>query len=413
MAAAVHRDKGIKQAYKSLREVPLPLWILFINSFTMAIGFFMLIPLLALHLLDQLALGATLVGLIIGVRSFCQQGLMILGGIISDRVGYKQVICCGVFVRAIGFILFGFAEEPLMLVLAAFLSGLGGALFHPSSYALYTVLSNMENRSFIYSIREMLSNTGFVFGPVIGAFLLSFNFQWVCMVAGFMFVIVFLVTLFCLPKLENGGESKPVLENMSLIMSKKVYVLFCLKMTAVWFLVVQLYLAVPVKMQMLGLDQGKIGIIYTTGALVVVFTQVPAIHRLSKHISTTGLLSVGTAFITGGLGLIGWSTNFYFLCLGVITFSIGQMFLQPMISKRIAELAPISQIGSFYGFNGLALAIGGVLGNMLGGFLFDFSLKTNLSWIPWVVFMLVGCLALWRLISRTEGQASQSSEFLQ
>ncbi len=364
----------------------------------MAIGFFMLIPLLALHLLDHLALGATLVGLIIGVRSFCQQGLMVLGGFISDRVSYKYVICSGVLVRASGFILFGFVEGPLLLVLAAVLSGLGGALFHPSSFSFYTVLSNDKNRSLIYSIREMLSNTGFVLGPVIGAFLLTYDFQWVCLFAGGMFIIVFLLTLLGLPNLNNSAESKPLIENTSLILSNKVYVHFCLKMIGVWFLVVQLYLAVPVKVQLLGLEQGKIGIIYTTGAFVVVCTQVPAIHKLGKHISTTGLLRLGTALITLGLVLIGWSSNFYFLCMGVITFSMGQMFIQPMISKRIAELAPLSHIGSFYGFNGLALAVGGLFGNMLGGFLFDYSVRTEISWLPWLVFMMVGGLALWKRV---------------
>ena len=62
------------QKYKSF---PAELWILLINTLMMALGFYMIIPLLAVYLLENLFLSATIVGLIIGVRSFFQQAFQL------------------------------------------------------------------------------------------------------------------------------------------------------------------------------------------------------------------------------------------------------------------------------------------------------------------------------------------------
>lgn len=375
-----------------IKQIPAPLWILFINTFTMAIGFFMLIPLLAKYLLEGLLLPVTIVGIIVGVRSFFQQGFMLAGGFISDRIGYKSVICWGVLIRAVGFILFGFVDGTLMLIVAAVFSGLGGALFHPSSYAYYTVLSTEENRATIYSIRDMLSNVGFIFGPVIGALLLNINFKWVCIAAGAMFLIVFLISFLGLPKYEGNTTAKPLIANVKAITSNKNYVHFCVIMILVWFLTAQLYIAVPVKLQLLGLEDANIGYIYSGGAIVVVLLQVPLINRLSGRYSSPFLIAVGSACITGGLILIGFSPTLLFVSFGVVLFSIGQMFVQPMMSKQISEVAPIEYVASFFGFNGLALAVGGLFGNLLGGYLFDFGLA-GYTMLPWISFGVIGFLS--------------------
>lgn len=373
-----------------IKQISPALWILFLNSFTMAVGFFMLIPLLAVYLLDHLLLSATLVGLIVGVRSFCQQGLMIFGGFISDRLSYKQIICLGVFIRSIGFITFGFVDTIPGLLIAAILSGLGGAFFHPSSYAYYTALSTEENRATVFAVREMLSNVGFIFGPVFGAFLLGFHFQWVCLAAGFMFLVVFLISYFGLPQhTSKDKKSVAFLENIKGILSNKRYVKFCLMMIFVWFLVVQLYIAVPVKLQSLMLTEVNIGLIYSSGALLIVFLQVPLIKYVSSRFTSTHLIGFGNLCVTIGLLCMGLTNSLLGIYIAVIIFTFGQMFVQPLMSKEIADIAPQAAIASYYGFNGLALAFGGLLGNLVGGLLYDLGRTINMS-IPWIFFAIVG-----------------------
>jgi len=385
------------QKYKGF---PTELWILLINTLMMALGFYMIIPLLAVYLLENLFLSATLVGLIIGVRSFFQQAFQLWGGMISDRVGYKLLICIGVFIRSIGFITFGLVDSIPGLLLAAILSGLGGAFFQPASYGLYTVLSTPENRSIIYSTRDMLSNVGFIVGPVVGAFLLKIDFQIICLVSGIMFILVLIVSIIGLPSSKPGSTHPTVLEGLQEIVTNQKFMTFTILMIFVWFLFSQLYIAVPIKMEWLGLDN-NIGYIYSSGAFVIVFFQVPLISFLTSRFSSLYLIALGCFLLTLGLFFIGITPNVIGIYLGVITFAFGQMFLQPMISKEISEVASMSLTASYFGFNGLALAIGGLAGNLMGGVLYDLGAAVN-EMIPWTVFVLVGIITVIVILAKEQ-----------
>src|SRR5687767_10221220 len=66
-------------------------------------GFFLLIPLVAVHYVDNLGWAAGTIGMMLAVRQFSQQGLSMFFGMLCDRVGPKPLICAGQLVRAAGF----------------------------------------------------------------------------------------------------------------------------------------------------------------------------------------------------------------------------------------------------------------------------------------------------------------------
>src|SRR5690349_529748 len=109
-------------------------------------GFYMLIPLLSVHLTRDAGYSGALAGTVLAVRQFTQQGLMLFGGALADRVGYRPVIAAGMLIRALGF--FGFAlSDRLPAVLgAAIVAALGGALFEASGKAALAALTPPEGR---------------------------------------------------------------------------------------------------------------------------------------------------------------------------------------------------------------------------------------------------------------------------
>ena len=88
--------------------------VLLANSALMSAGFFMLIPLLSVHLTQDAGFSGAAAGAVLAVRQLTQQGLMVFGGALADRVGYKPVIAAGMLVRAAGF--FGFALSDALPV---------------------------------------------------------------------------------------------------------------------------------------------------------------------------------------------------------------------------------------------------------------------------------------------------------
>ncbi|MFD3460271.1 hypothetical protein ACFWVM_11205 [Nocardia fluminea] len=54
------------------------------------IGFYLVVPFLAVHLADDLGLAAGLIGTVLGLRMLAQQGLFFLGGALAERLGYRR-----------------------------------------------------------------------------------------------------------------------------------------------------------------------------------------------------------------------------------------------------------------------------------------------------------------------------------
>lgn len=81
-------------------------------------------------------LSGGLIGLVLGLRTFSQQGMFIVGGALSDRFGAKSVILSGCIVRVAGYLLLAFGQSLWPVILGACLTGVGGALFSPSIEAL-------------------------------------------------------------------------------------------------------------------------------------------------------------------------------------------------------------------------------------------------------------------------------------
>jgi MFS transporter, DHA1 family, multidrug resistance protein len=69
--------------------------VMLADTFLMWGGFFMVIPLIAVHYVDDLKWAAGAIGLVLGVRQVMQQGLTLVGGALADRLGARGLIAIG------------------------------------------------------------------------------------------------------------------------------------------------------------------------------------------------------------------------------------------------------------------------------------------------------------------------------
>ena len=76
--------------------------VLLANQTLLNGSFFMLFPLISVHFTRDVGMSATVIGIVLAVRQFSQQGPMIFGGALADRIGYKRAIAIGLLVRGTG-----------------------------------------------------------------------------------------------------------------------------------------------------------------------------------------------------------------------------------------------------------------------------------------------------------------------
>jgi DHA1 family multidrug resistance protein-like MFS transporter len=94
-----------------------------------------------------------------------------------------------------------------------------------------------------------------------------------------------------------------------------------------------------------------------------------------------------------GLGSIALANSIPALMLCVVLYALGGLFASPMQQTVTAELADPRSLGSYFGVNSLALALGGGLGNLSGGLLYDLGKQLAFPELSWLVFCAVGLAA--------------------
>ena len=372
--------------------------VLYIDTFTMAVGFYMLVPLLAVHFLEDLGLTIALVGVVSAVRTAAQDGMMPVAGWVADRVDYRRAIAIGVLVRAAGFAMLGTVASTPGLVIASVLTGLGGALFHPASYAAYAALADGSSKVKVYATREMVSNLGFVVGPVVGGLVAGLNFSYVSWTSAGLFVVAFFVTVIGLPSGLSGARADHL--PLRRVFGDRAFLRYCALATTLWFLVSQLYLVVPVRAREVLPSTASLGLVYSSAAVLMVATMLPLSKFTSSRLRPAQVLALGAVSLGSGVAVMGLWDSAAGLFVGVGVFTLGQMLTLPTANAIASGYAPEGAVASYFGVQGLAFAIGGMAGNTLGGLLYTVAAGSGpASILPWFVFLAWG-LVLAAVLSR-------------
>lgn len=368
-------------------------WML-VAAFFFNLGFYMLIPFLAGYLKQDLLLSATLVGVVLGVRSFCQQGLFLIGGLLADLFGTKTLIMMGCVLRAIGFVLFLFADITPLLFFAAFLTGFAGALFTPAAQAYFAKQETLS-RAQMFSLVAVARNGGELLGPVCGLILLNVNFAALCLVSAIPFVIFAIIFAFLLPasqqrKTQPDAQAKmsPSKSIISTVFSNREFLLFCAVMTGYFMLINQISFAIPIHITSQDGEPKDVAWVLTLCALVSICSQFFITRLCERWLYPNQWISIGIALM--GLAFVtlipDWPYNhgvLYYLPLSMlaIVFTLGTMISFPFIMSQISELANNHAVATHFGFFYLFAGIGLVVGSSAIGAAFDYSNQDNhLAW---------------------------------
>lgn len=359
------------------------------TTFLMYCGFFMVIPLVSVRYVEGLGFAAATVGLALAVRQLLQQGITVVGGMLADRFGVRGLIGLGVLIRAVGFVLLAFALTPPALFVAMVLSALGGALFEAPSRAAVAALALPEERARYYSLSSVIGGMGMTIGPLLGAWLITFNFQTVCLAAAACFVLVVGAVLLLPPvQVAEGGDT--IFSGVGMALRDRTFVLFTALLMGYWFMWVQLTISLPLVAERLTGSSASVAWVYTLNSGMTVLLQYPALRLAERHLPQLPLLIVGMALMALGLGSVAAAGSFAALLVCVLIFTLGTLLASPTQQSLTAALSDERALGSYFGVNALALAFGGSVGNFSGGLLTDAARAANMLPLPWLTFALVG-----------------------
>lgn len=362
-------------------------------TFLMNAGFFLIIPLVSVHYVDRLGWAAAFIGLVLAVRQFAQQGLTVFGGALADRFGPKPLILTGILIRTISFVVMGYASQPSLLLLSGFLAAIGGALFDAPQRATLASLAPADKLNELYGRLGILQNVARTIGPLIGAYLIRFDFTMVGLGSAAFFLMSFFVTLFFLPPVSVSSTTQTVSAGLKMAVRDAPFVVFTILMMGYWFMWVQLSIAMPLEIKHLTGEDSSVGLMFTVSAILSIVLQVPALRLAERYFKPTPTIIVGMLAMALGMGSVALTSSVFAFYASLFFFSLGSVLATPSTQTVTAEMADDRARGAYFGVGSLAMAVGGGLGHILGGTLVDVAARQNTPGLPWVIFAGVGLLS--------------------
>ncbi len=405
----------MKRLLAQYRSFDRPIRLLLLNQFTINLGFFMLIPYLAAHLSGDLGMAAGLVGLVLGLRNFSQQGMFLLGGSLADRFGYKPSILAGCLLRTGGFVLLGFSDSLPVLLIASVATGFAGALFNPAVRA-YVAADAGPRRVEAFAVFNVFYQTGMMLGPLIGLALTGFAFRWTCLTAAVIFAVLTVLQWRALPARRAGDpgteavEERPSLRaGWRTVLGNTRFVAFALALAGAYVLSYQMYLVLPLE---LGRNAPtplastvEVGLLFTISGLMSLAGQLHITDWCRAHWTqgqclTRGLALMGLAFIPPALaavlgptgGVAGNVTLVAALAVCTALLSLGTIISYPFQMDTIVTLARGSLVATHYGLYNTICGIGITLGNLAAGSALDLAHAAGLAVVPWLALGALGGL---------------------
>ncbi len=328
-----------------------------------------------------------------------QSFLPIVTGGIADRYGYKRVLIFAISANVAGYIMmanlhsyYGFFAG--ILVLAS-----GTAFFKPALQGSIAQNLHRENSSLGWGIFYWVVNVGAFSAPFISTVVLGKphtlagwqNLFYLCAA----FTCCNLLLLLTFKDVPSGADKTEaplaVLKRTFVNIFDPRLITWLLIMSCFWLMMYQLWDLHPnfitdwVDSSMVAAhvpfdawwewgDRGAIQvpqqILLNLNAGLIILLMVP-MSWLSGKMRTLSAMMVGMTIATLGVFVAGWTMNGWIFLLGVVCFSLGEMWTGPKKNEYLGLIAPPGKKGLYLGYVNIPVGIGVGIGSYFGGWLYD------------------------------------------
>ncbi|CAB5099465.1 hypothetical protein D3OALGB2SA_1737 [Olavius algarvensis associated proteobacterium Delta 3] len=366
----------IARAGAYFRGMPGALWVLSFGWFVSALGFGIAIPFISIYFHGTLGLSITQIGLFFGVMAVVRSVFQILGGEIADRMERRSLMIHTQVIRALSFFVMGIAVYQdwgfPAIAGSLLINSVFGALFQPVANAAVSDILPEKQRLDGFAITRSAINLGWAAGPALGGFLAGYSYGFLFVMSGvitFGSALVFLVFL-----ARTEMERLPDRFRFSDLVAIKDDPWLAIHAALIFLLfMVHSQLLAPFSIyavQMVGISESQLGLLYTLNGLIVVTLQVPVTRMLSGF-RLTSQMAAGALIYAAGYTFIGFCSGLSMFVIAVLIVTCAEIVMSPASLTLTARLAPVHRKGRYMGIFGFAVSSGWSFGPLYGGLILD------------------------------------------
>ncbi|XQK42125.1 multidrug efflux MFS transporter MdtH [Escherichia coli] len=285
----------------------------------------------------------------------------------------------------------GIAHEPWLLWFSCLLSGLGGTLFDPPRSALVVKLIRPQQRGRFFSLL-MMQDSAVVrsLAHCWGAGCCNTTFAWSAPQGPFCLCCVRRSMRGCYSAWKLSTVRTPVREGMTRVMRDKRFVTYVLTLAGYYMLAVQVMLMLPIMVNDVAGAPSAVKWMYAIEACLSLTLLYPIARWSEKHFRLEHRLMAGLLIMSLSMMPVGMVSGLQQLFTLICLFYIGSIIAEPARETLSASLADARARGSYMGCSRLGLAIGGAIGYIGGGWLFDLGKSAHQPELPWMMLGIIG-----------------------
>jgi len=333
------------------------------------LGLIMVMPFLAIYGKELAYSTPGLIGLSLGVYGLSQAVFQIPFGNWSDKIGRKPTILVGLLLFILGLLLAYVSKNVYIFIFARILQGSGAIMAVAYAWVGDNIREDQRNKgmSIIGMLVGLSATLAFIGGPII--------YRWFNVPEMFLLcaVLAFLAWGFILLFIEGDKKapstSRPSQFDYSLLKDKKLTYLFIAGFITNYILVSEFFIVPQLLVNSLGVD-GLWKVFVPATILAIFVMRVGAKYADAGHFTKVATLSF-TIISLGGLTY--YTSNPYWVGLGMNMFMIGYMCLVTLLPASVTKLSQKSYRGTVTGVFNTFQFIGSFIGGSLTGLLWGFN----------------------------------------
>ncbi|GLY28371.1 MFS transporter [Kineosporia sp. NBRC 101731] len=393
--SAVRPDVGEPRFRDTLRGLPNRVWVISLGGLILQIGTFL--PVFLVLYLTQRGFSAGTAGLVLGVAGLSRVLGNVLGGYLTDTIGWRRSILLSVLATsALTAIVPFLGWLPAILIVIA-LMGVISQIYRPAMAAVVIdAVKNPQQRLAAFGVLRFAQNIGSAVGGVLGGVVATISYVGLFLAeAGTLLVFGVIVAILLRRSPEPAVEAKTAQKDEEpqggtttgyrQVLADRTLRQFLLMTVFAMFVYIQTTVGLPLHVTEINLDESDFGLLMGLNGLLVVLLELPLISVVSRY-KPQNVLAVGNVFTGVGLTLTGFTSGLALLAVTVLIWTFGEMLYSSVAQAHLASLTPPGMVGRYQGLYGAAYTVGTGAGPVIGGALYALA--------PEALWALTGVLGL-------------------
>ena len=382
-------------AYKnSFRGLSKEVWWLALITFINRAGT-MVLPFLTLYLNKHLHFSLSEVGWIMSIFGVGSLVGSYLGGKLTDKIGFYQVMFWSLFISGLMLIALQFITSFWGFSLGIFLTMMIADTFRPAMFVAVKAYSKPENQTRTLTLVRLAINLGFTIGPFLGGIIIALiSYKGLFWVDGLTCIIAILVFRRVLK--NKSISKKSVIEDSEIIsvsvLKDKPFWVFLVIVFIMAVTFFQLFTTLPIFYRdVYGLTELQIGLLMALNGGVIFIFEMPLIHKLERSsIERVRLIMIGLLLFSVSFLMLITTQWIGIIIISMLVISFGEMLGFPFTNSFAISRAPKGKEGKFMALYTMAFSLAHIFSAKFGMLITDlYGFNTN-----WFLMGVLGLIAV-------------------